>query len=315
MGFRQITQLTTETRVSIAAYDQGQIEPTYYGISSAAAIAGATSLDLTLATVDGVAAVASDVAELEHDSLLLFPSNNTVAAAGAAVQGSRKFIVDDAAGAVPANLVKALDFIEIAGDTQRYMVVERITNANNYELRLDPELKSAVLDNAAVTVYNKVRLNLGTGIQFQDITNVASSIPVTGVDYAMDAGALTGKTYALRQLLGITDASTTPTINSTEVTDMKSTVTLPGNTSVDHAVTANEWAGNAGLREVAYPLILDPSNNQVGVFVQIETKEGKFLEDLGTLTAAGGAGPVEAASTYNLTISSALGDFFQRWQP
>lgn len=316
MGFRSITQLTADTRVSVVDYATGQAEPDYFTIDSDnVAAAGAGTLTLSLTTVNGAAAGGGDSVELEHDSELWLPANSTIAADGAGTVGKRTIDVDDGANGLPTNLVAVGNYLKFAGHAQIYQVVERIAGAAEYTLRLDPELKAAPADGEAVVVYNIVRLNLPSGVQFQEITSTGASVPVTGVTYAMDAAQTSLKQYALRQLLGITDASITPTVNSTTVTDMKSSVNIQGSTTLDNAVTANEFAGNAGYREVVLPLLLDPDNNSIGVYYEIVTKEGKRVRDLGSLTAAGAAGPVEAASTYNVTISSLLGDFFERWQP
>ena len=316
MGFRSITQLTTDTRVSVVAYGANQTEPDYFTIDSdSVAAAGAGTLTLSLATVNGATAGGSDRVELEHDSELWFAASSTIAVDGAGVTGRRTIDVDDGAGGLPTNLVAVGDYISFAGHTQKYLVTERVAGAAEYTLRLDPALQAAPADNAAVTVCNIVRLNLPAGVQFTTVTSTGAAVPVTGVTYEQAGPVTSQKQYAMRQLLGITDASITPTVNSTTVTDMKSSVTIQGSTTLDNAVSANEFAGNAGYREVILPLILDPDNTDVGVYYEIVTKEGKRVRDLGSLTAAGGAGPVEAAATYNVTISSLLGDFFERWQP
>ena len=316
MGFPTITKLVTGDRISVCPIPENQTLPTPYTIDSdAAALAGAGTLTLSLTTVDGVAAGGTDVVELEHDSEIMFASSNTVAVDGAGVIGRRTISVDDGADGIPTNQVGVGDYIKFAGHAQRYLIKERTAGAAEYKLRLDPALKAAPADNEAVTVYNVVRLNLGTGVQFVDITSTGAAVPVTGVKYPMAGPATSLAVYEMRQLLGVTDMSPTPTVASTEVTDMKSKANIQGDTTFDISVSGVEFNGNSGLGEVVLPSLLDTDDTSVGVYFIYVNSDGKRVQDEGTLTASGGAGPVEAERTYEVTVSAKRGDNFQRWQP
>ena len=316
MGFPTISQLVSDDRASVCPIPDSRTLPIPYTLDSDnAAAVGAGTLTLSLTTADGAAAGATDRAELEHDSEIFFPSSNTVAVDGAGVLGRRTINVDDGALGLPTNLVQVGDYIKFAGHAQRYLIKERIAGATEYTLRLDPALKAAPADDEAVTIYNVVRLNLGTGIQFVDITSTGVVVPVTGVKYPM-AGPVTSLTvYEMRQLLGVTDMSPTPTVASTEVTDMKSKANIQGDTTFDLSISGVEFNGNSGLGEVVLPSLLDGDDTSIGVYFIYVNQDGKRIQDTGSFTASGGAGPVEAARTYEVTVSANLGDNFERWQP
>lgn len=316
MGFPTISQLVSDDRSSVCPIPQNRTLPIPYTLDSDdAAVAGAGSLTLSLTTADGAAAAGTDRAELEHDSEIFFASSNTVAVDGAGTVGRRTISVDDGSDGLPTNLVQVGDYIKFAGHAQRYLVKERTAGAAEYSLRLDPALKAAPADDEAVTVYNIVRLNLGTGIQFVDITSTGASIPVTGVKYPMAAGATSLAVYEMRQLLGVTDMSPTPTVASTEVTDMKSKANIQGDTTFDLSISGVEFNGNSGLGEVVLPSLLDGDDTSIGVYLIYVNRDGKRIQDTGSFTASGGSGAVEAARTYEVTVSANLGDNFERWQP
>ncbi|MEM9806622.1 MAG: hypothetical protein AAF959_15215 [Cyanobacteria bacterium P01_D01_bin.56] len=316
MGFPTITQLTSNDRASVVDIPDGRTLPIPYTIDSdSAATAGVGTLTLSLTTADGATAGGSDSVELEHDSEIFFPSSNTVAVDGAGGIGKRTIDVDNGSDGLPTNLVAVGNYIKFAGHAQRYLIKERTAGATEYSLRLDPALKAAPADDEAVTVYNVVRLNLGTGIQFVEITSAGASVPVTGVTYPMAGPTTSLVVYEMRQLLGVTDMSPTPTVASTEVTDMKSKANIQGDTTFDLSISGVEFNGNSGLGEVVLPSLLDSDDTSVGVYFIYVNQDGKRIQDTGSFTASGGAGPVEAARTYDVTISANLGDNFERWQP
>ncbi|MEM9808076.1 MAG: hypothetical protein AAF959_22650 [Cyanobacteria bacterium P01_D01_bin.56] len=305
--------LTVEDRVSIAFIKPGDTLPTAYVIDSDnAATAGAGSLTLSLTSIDGVAATATDKVELESDSEIWFASSNTVAVDGANfVIGDRALTVDDGADGLPTNEIAVGSYFTIAGDTQIYQCVERSANAADYDIRTEPALKSAPPDNAAITVYNIVRLQPTT--QFIRLTSTGVSVPVSGVTYAMAGPTSSRDTYQMRQFLGLATVNPAPAVASSEVVNMKFRTTLRGTTSFSLAVEGQKFAGNSGWREVAKPYLVDPDFSAYGVYAEYVGNDGDRTRDSGSLTDSGGTAAADEVKTYNVTFTADKAGNFQDW--
>lgn len=307
--------LTTNDRVSLALILPGQTLPTAYVIDSDnAATAGAGSLTLSLTSVDGVEAGASDKVELESDSEIWFPADTTLAVDGAGfVVGDYSLDVDDGGGpgALPTNLIATGNYFTIAGDTQLYQVVERIAGATEYTIRIYPALKAAPVDDAAIVVYNIVRLNPTT--QFVTLTSTGVTVAVTGVTYPMAGPVSSRNTYQMRQLLGVATVNPSPAVASSEVTNMKFRTTLRGTTSFSLAVDGQKFAGNSGWREVAKPYLVDPDFSAYGIYAEYVGNDGDRDRDAGSLTDSGGTAAADEVKGYNLTFTANKGALFESW--
>ena len=313
MAFPESINAVINDRLYLARVAQGATLPIPYTFDSdVAATAGAGSITLSLTTVDGVAAT-SEVIELEHDQPIMFPSNNSVSVDGAGTVGSHTISVDDGAGAIPTDLVAINDFVSFAGDAQLYLVTERTATATEYVLRLSPALQAAPADDAAVTVYNRVRLNLAIGTQFTNVSATGAAVAVTGVKYDMDATNTSQNTYQYRQLLGIETLGPSPEVESVDVANMKFSATLRGSTSFNLEASGQKVKGDAGRREIVIPYLLDSARSAEGVYTEYESNDGDIYRAPGSISESGGESAVDEVETYSYTFALTTGDNFEFW--
>lgn len=319
MGFPSALTASTSPRVSVARILEGNSLPIAYEIDSDnVAAAGAATLTLSLNTVGGAAATGTDSVDLEHDALILMPSNNAVSVAGDSFSAGTFVVeVDDGSGAVPTNLVASGDYIKFASDNTLYRVVERSGLASGYRLRVFPELAATPADNAAVTVYNQVRLNLASGVQFFNLTSTGAAVPVTGVTYAMDAAAKSLATYETRQLNGIESSSPTTSVETTDVATNTLVTTLKGTTTLEVAVEGIRIPGDAANREILMPFLLPQgtvNRSAESIWARYESSDGSNVyEGPGSITEADGGETVNEAANYSFTLSINVGDDLKYW--
>lgn len=297
-------------RVFVAPVDvSGATLPTAYNFTAdGAVLAGAGTMSIDLSKVDGAAAVAQ-IAELETGHPLYFPSTNGVAVDGAGTAGAFKVNVDNGSDALPTDLIKVGDYIKFAGDTQLYLVVERATGAAEYTIRVNPALKAAPADDAVVTVYNRVKLALAGATQFVDIGTTSVSVPVTGVDYAMADNAESLDTYLFRQLLGITEITPTPGVETTEVSNMLFTTELPSDFTFEIGVSGQKVLGDSARREVVMPRALNQVDNK-GMYAVYESLDGDVYEGPANLTDGDGTSAKGDVEEYSFTFGITLGSNF-----
>jgi hypothetical protein len=315
MGFPTALSASTNPRVYVARIPEGNSLPTLYGFASLdAETAGSTTITLDLVTIDGGAA--SGTVELEHDQPILFASTNAVAVDGAGTLGSYTINVDDGGspGALPTNLIAVGDYIRFASDATLYRVTGRIGAAAEYTIRVFPALKSAPADNAAVTVYNQLRLNLASGTQFVTINTTGVSVPVTGCTYAMAEAAASLPVPAYRQLLGIESSSPTTSVETTDVATNTLVTTLKGTVGFELAVEGIGIPGDSAYREVIQPFLLDSDRSAESLYTRYESSSGaKVFEGPGSLTEADAGETVNETETYSVTMSISVGDDFKYW--
>jgi len=319
MGFPSALTASTNPRVSVARILEGNTLPTEYEIDSdSIAAAGATSLTLSLTTVGGATAGGSDSVTLEHDSLILMPSNSTINVDGATfTAGTFVLEVDDGADAVPTALIAPSDYFTIASDSTLYRVVERTGVSGGYQLRVFPELSSSPADNAAVTVYNQVRLNLPSGTQFTTVTSTGAAVAVTGVTYAMDAATTSRDVYETRQMIGVESSSPTTSVETTDVATNTLTTTLKGTTSLEVAVEGVRIPGDAANREILMPFLLPQgtvNRSAESLWARYESSDGAYIvEGPGSITEADGGETINETASYSYTISINVGDDLKYW--
>lgn len=319
MGFPSALTASTSPRVSVARILSGSTLPTAYTIDSDnIAAAGAASLTLSLTTVGGAAAGGTDSVTLEHDSLILMPADSTLNVAGATyTAGTFALKVDDGLGAVPTGLIAAGDYFTVASDSTLYRVVERTGLADGYQLRVFPELSATPADNAAVTVYNQVRLNLASGTQFATITSTGAALPVTGVTYAMEAANTSRDVYETRQLLGVESSSPTTSVEATDVATNTLVTTLKGTTTLEVAVEGIRIPGDAANREILMPFLLPQgtvNRSAESLWARYESSDGSYVvEGPGSITEADGGETINETATYSYTLSINVGDDLKYW--
>lgn len=273
-----------------------------------AATAGLGTLDIDLSKVDG-AAVGAQVVELETGHPFYFPSSNAVSVDGAGSIGSFKIAVDNGSDALPTDLIAVGDYIKFDGDTQLYLVVERATGTSEYTIRVNPELKTAPADDAAVTVYNRVKLALAGATQFVDMSSTSVSVPVTGVKYPMADDAESLDTYLFRQLLGVTELSPTPGVETTEVSNMLFTTELPADFTFEIGVTGQKVIGDSARREVLLPRALNLVSNKA-MYAVYESLDGDVYEGPANITDGGITSSKGDVEEYSFTLGITLGDNF-----
>lgn len=312
MALPELLSAVDKGRVFIAPASTGSVLPIAYTFSvSGAVAAGAGSISLALATVAGAAATVSDSVELETGQPILFPSNtSTVLVAGTPSIGSHKLIVDDGAGAVPANLIAIGNFLKFPSDDQLYLVVARRTLTNGYEIRVNPELKAAPADNAQLVIYNRVKLALPGDQQFIDITSTAQAVNVTGVTYAMADAAASLTTFAYKQLLGITEITPTPGVETVEVSNMLFSTELPSDFTFEIGVTGQKVLGDAARREELMPVALNQRTNKA-LYALYESLDGDLVEGPANITDGGITSPKGEVEEYNFTLGITLGENFK----
>lgn len=306
---------------SISAVDKGRVFvapvavagatlPTAYNFAVDNAVtAGAGTIDLKLTKVAGATAT-TEVVELETGHPLFFPSSSVVAVDGATqVIGDHKLNVDDNADALPTDLVKVGNYIKFAGDTQLYLIVERITGAAEYTIRFSPALKAAPADNAVVTVYNKVKLALAGSTQFVDISTTAVSVPVTGAEYAIADEGESLDTYLFRQLLGITEITPTPGVETTEVDNMLFTTELPSSFTFEIGVSGQKVLGDSCRREVLMPRALNQVTNK-NMFALYESLDGDLYQGPASITDGSVTSAKGDPEEYEFTLGITLGENF-----
>ena len=318
MGFPSALTASTRPVVRVARIIEGNSLPIAYTLDSDdVEAAGSTELTLSLTTVDGAAAGASDVLTLEHDSLILLPANSTVNVDGAGTAGEYTIEVDDGSDGVPTGLVAAGDYIQFASDSTLYRVVERTGVSNGYKLRIFPELASSPADDAAVTVYNQVRVNLASGTQFVDITSTGVAVPVTGVSYAMDAASTSLDVYETRQLIGVESSSPTTSVETTDVATNTLVTTLKGTTTLEVAVEGIRIPGDAANREILMPFLLPQGSvdrSAEAIWARYESSDGSYVaEGPGSITEADAGETINEAATYSYTLSLNVGDDLKYW--
>lgn len=319
MGFPSALTASTSPKISVARILEGSSLPIAYTLDSDdAESAGSTELTLSLTTVGGSAAGGSDSVTLEHDSLILMPANSTLNIDGTGFTSGEFVIeVDDGADAVPTGLVAAGDYLTIASDTTLYRVVERTGVSGGYSLRLFPELASSPADNAAVTVYNQVRLNLPSGTQFTTITSTGAAVSVTGCTYAMDSAATSRNVYETRQLIGVESSSPTTSVETTDVATNTLVTTLKGTTTLEVAVEGIRIPGDAANREILMPFLLPQGSvnrSAESIWARYESSDGGYVaEGPGSITEADGGETINEAATYSYTISLNVGDDLKYW--
>ncbi len=312
MAFPSTVIAVTKDKLKFARVASGASIPAAYTFQNVGAVlAGAGTITLDMTLIDGAAAAGT--VELEHDQPILFASSNTVAVDGAGTLGSYTTLVDDGANALPTNLVAVGDYIKFAGDSQFYQIVERTAQATEYKLRLNPELKAAPADNAAVTVYNTVRLNLGTGVQYVDIDTTGVSVPVTGVTYPIADATASEATYAYKALLGAETISPSATVDSTDITNMEFSTSLKGDVGFEIAASGQWFVGNGALREMILPNLLDADRSAESLYVLFESNEGTKVEGPAQITDNSAEGTAGDARTYDITVSVTTGSNFGAW--
>ena len=315
MGFPTALSASTNPRVYVARIPTGNSLPTLYGFASNdAEAAGSTTITLDLITVDGGAASGS--VELEHDQPILFPADavaNPVLVKGVGTLGSHTIIVDSGT-ALPTNSVAVGDYITFASDAQLYRITARTAASTDYTIRVFPALKSAPADNAVVTVYNLLRLNLASGVQFVTITTAGVSVPVTGCTYSMAATAASLATPAYKQLLGIESSSPTTSVETADVTTNTLVTTLRGTVGFELAVEGIGIPGDAAFREIIQPFLLDKDRAAESLYTRYESSSGaKVYQGPGSLTEADAGETVNEADTYSVTMSISIGSDFAYW--
>lgn len=319
MGFPSALTASTTPRVSVARIREGDTLPTAYVFDSDnAAAAGAATLTLSLTSVDGAAAAGTDSVDIEHDALILMPSNSTIAIAGDTfTAGTFVLNVDDGAGAVPNNLIAPGDYFTIDSDAALYRVVSRQGVTGAYQLRIFPELAATPADDAAVTVYNRVRLNLASGVQFATITSTGAALPVTGVTYPMAAGAASRDTYETRQLIGIESSSPTTSVETSDIATNTLVTTLKGTTTLAVAVEGVRIPGDAANREILMPFLLPQgtvNRSAESIWARYESSDGAYVvEGPGSITEADGGETVDENATYSYTVSVNVGNDLKYW--
>ncbi|NEQ52026.1 MAG: hypothetical protein F6K11_18115 [Leptolyngbya sp. SIO3F4] len=305
---------------SISSVDKGRVFlapvtvsgatlPTAYTFASGGAVAaGAGTISLDIATVDGAAA-SSETVELETGQPILFPSTNAVSVDGTSAIGDFKLDVDDGSNALPTNLIAVGDYIKFAGDTQLYLVVERTTGAAEYSIRVNPALVATPADNAVVTVYNRVKLALAGATQFVDVNTTPASVAVTGVTYPMADGAESLTTYAYKQLLGITEITPSPGIESTEVSNMLFTAELTADNTFSIGITGQKVLGDSARREVLMPRAFNKVTNKA-MYALYESLDGDLIEGPANLTEGDVTSAKGDVEEYSFTLGITLGDNF-----
>ena len=319
MGFPSALTASTSPRVSVARIPEGNTLPTAYVIDSDnVAAAGAASLTLSLNTVGGAAAGGNDSVDIEHDALLLMPSSGTIAVDGSTfTTGTFVVEVDDGSDDVPTDLIAAGDYFTIDADTTLYRVISRAGISGGYQLRVFPELAATPADNAAVTVYNQVRLNLASGVQFATITSTGAAFSVTGVTYAMAGPASSRDVYETRQLIGIESSSPTTSVETTDVATNSLTTVLKGTTTLEVAVEGIRIPGDAANREILMPFLLPQgtvNRSAESLWARYESSDGSYVvEGPGSITEADGGETINEAATYSYTLSINVGDDLKYW--
>lgn len=318
MGFPTALAASTRPRVYVARIPEGRSLPdAHIFASTGAASAGATSLTLDWVSTNG-SANSSGTIELEHDQPILFPANSTINVDGTSfAAGDYSLEVDDGLGAVPTDLIAVGDYFKLAGDSTLYRVTNRSAGVNGYKIRVYPELQSAPADDAAVTVYNLVRLNLGTGVQFVDIDTTGVSVNVTGVTYAMDAAANSLDTYKFRQVIGVESSSPTTSVETTDVATNTLTTTLKGTVGFEVAVEGIAIPGDSANTEIIQPFLLDSGRSSESIYTRYESSsDAKVYQGPGSLTEADAGESINEADTYSVTLSISVAnrtDGFEYW--
>lgn len=322
MGFPSALAASTRPRVYVARIPEGNTLPTAYVFDSDdAESAGSTTITLSLTTIDG-ASPGSNTVELEHDQPILLPADATahpVAIDGTFAVGSEFIRVDDAGGtpAVPTDDIRVGDYFRIASDSTLYRVVERTAEAAEYKIRIYPALVAAPADNAAVTVYNLVRLNLGSGVQTVSVGSSGTSVTVSGVTYGMAAGAASLNTYVFRQLLGVESSSPTTSVETTDVATNTLTTVLKGTTTLEVSVEGIHIPGDMAQRDVIIPFLLPQrgvSRANESIYTRYESSsDGRVYQGPGSVTEADGGESINEADTYSYTFSISVGDDLEYW--
>lgn len=322
MGFPSALTASTEPRVYVARIPEGNTLPVAYVFESDdAEAAGSTAITLSLTTIDG-AAPGSNVAELEHDQPILFPANvanHPVVVKGTFAVGDTVIRVDDgeASPALPTDDIQVNNYFTIAGDTTLYRVVERVTLAAEYKVRIFPALIAAPADNAAVTVYNQLRLNLPSGTQFVEIGSTGVAVNVSGCTYSMAAAAVSRNTYEFRQLLGVESANPPISVETTDVATNTLTTTLKGTAALEIAVEGIHIPGDAAARDVVIPFLLPQrgtSRANESIYTRYESSSGaRIYQGPGSITESDGGESINEADTYSLTMSISNGDDLEYW--
>lgn len=291
----------TKNVISRGARLKGQLlsvngsRPAQYTVTlGAAATAGANQLSLTSsATVD-----------LQHNEVLRFPKagdawlvNNA-----AGYQAKANGIIIDGTGADPQ-----------VGDVLRFgnhATVYTVASYTNNVLGLNPTLRQAVGDNEVVETLVEAVINLPQTSTLNDVVRLgtaATAVEVTPIKYGIDANATT-ISYALRTLLGLSDASPTEAPQTVDATDHESaleglqkTVT----TIYSKTVTANgnRIENDRFFTDVAIPIFNDRDNIGRSVWIEVNSSDGSFRTGIAQITDSSATDTVQQLEGYNFTFT------------
>jgi hypothetical protein len=174
-----------------------------------------------------------------------------------------------------------------------------------------------VVGNGATAV--KIIVNLPDGAGLTDAIEITAAAGGVTVPCLKLSGALTAnaaiKTYALRELLGVTDCSPPIQPQTVDTTDMRSgfgSSTLVVGANKTLTVTGQRVVGDRCMFEIVMPYLTQDERMRELLYVEAMLPNGDLYRGPARITDSGAQNQVRQALGYNLTMTfeGNITDFF-----
>lgn len=193
---------------------------------------------------------------------------------------------------------------------ENHATVYTVASYANNVLGLNPTLRQAVGDNTNAELLVEAIVDLPQTDQLNDVIAVgtaATNVRVTPLSGPIAINAVTN-TFAMRELLGLTDASPTEAPQTQDATDHKSaliglqkTVTTIASKTV--AMNGNRIENDRCIAEVLMPVLNDPDFLGRSVWLEVYSSDGDYREGVAQITDSGSTDTVQNLRAYNFTAT------------
>lgn len=162
----------------------------------------------------------------------------------------------------------------------------------------------------------KVRVNIPDTAGLADgitIDTTATSVPILPLTAAVTLNA-TAQTYAMRELLGITDASPPMQISTVDASDMRSGFGMANVVvGVDRSVSVNgqRVVGDRAMYEIIMPYLTDDTRIRELLYAEAYLSNGDYLAGPCRITNTGAQNQIRNLLTYSLTLTFQGSDTFR----